>query len=104
MKPYKKRLQAGWNVGKGAKGDGEERRYAREEVAQALREMHADYLDRHRSAPTPNRRARLEHSIAWYERVIAEYDRAGRTYGYWHSALAKAKARLAELEKGLPKA
>lgn len=101
MRPYKKRLQAGWNVGKGAKGDGEERRYAREEITQSLREMHADYLDRHRAKPNPNWRARLEHRIAWYEQVIAERERTGRGFtsmAYWQDALVKARKKLAELK------
>lgn len=100
MHVYKKRLKAGWNCGKSAKGDGEERQYAKREIKEMIEECDEDFTYRYAKAGrTPNMQARLEHSIVWYEAVIARGDRHSDWFtSYARDALVKAKAKLAKLK------
>lgn len=100
MQAYKKRTKGNWKQGKGAKGDGEERQYARREIVQMLRELHADYREQYRKAGrTPNLKARLEYRICWYEEVLARHgERSDSFHSYMRDGLIKAKARLKNLK------
>lgn len=105
---YKKRMKGNWNQGKGCKGDDEERMYAKEEIRQALKEMDDDYQATYKKSKRKrNEKARLEHSIAWYEKVVAEDERRQREnpdrgswrcsfISYARDALRKAKKEYAE--------
>lgn len=75
---YKKRAKGNWMSGKGYKGDNEERQYAKTEVGEMLKEMDEDYSAPYKKGKRRrNERARLEHSIKWYEQSLAKYENMG---------------------------
>ena len=90
---YKKRLKGGWNQGKGCKGDGEERLYAKAEIRQFVKEMDEDYLQPYKkSKRARNDKARLEHKIAWCEQALSRRpDRGDWFYNWIKSDLEKAR-------------
>jgi len=81
---YKKRLKGHWTQGKRYKGDGEERAYAKEEIAEFLREMDADYLTPYKkSKRRRNEKARLLHRIAWCRAALERRKGMPRTNDFF---------------------
>lgn len=96
MNPYRKRLKAGWNVGKGAKGDGEERQYAKREIEQELAAAEESYLERHHKGKrTRNMRAHLEYRVKWYEAYLSTHPRIAKLNSWLYKSLQDAKEELA---------
>lgn len=97
---YKKRMKGNWTQGKGCKGDGEERMYAREEIRQFLKEMDEDYQAPYKkSKRRRNEKARLLHRIHWCEQALSRYkDRGyGDSFASWiRDDLRKAKKQYEE--------
>lgn len=84
---YKKRMKGNWRQGKGCKGDDEERMYAKQEIREALKEMDENYQATYRkSKRRRNEKARLEHSMEWYRKVIADEERRRREHPEWGSS------------------
>ena len=104
---YRKRDIGHWNQGKRCKGTRKayEREFVDKEIDEQIAELDPNYRTRHISKGNPNYIARLEHSIAWYERVIKEAKEREERHG-WRSSfrhwcqdsLIKAKKKLAELK------
>jgi hypothetical protein len=96
---YKKRMKGNWNQGKSCKGDGEERKYAVQEITQFLKEMDEDYqLPYKKAKRNRNDKARLEHRIAWYEQALQKYKEGHDTsFTHWiRHSLMKAKKEYEE--------
>ena len=101
---WKKRGQAGWTGRKTAKeiSKGSERQYGKQEVRQQLQEDFEgdDFRYTHQGKKVKNEQSRLENTIVWYERVIADHKM--RNYVSWcgdgwlESGLKKAKAKWQE--------
>ena len=68
---YKKRSKGNWRQGKGYKGDGKERVYAREDIVEDLRATHEDHRTPHKNKKK-NLKARLEYWITWYTQKLEE--------------------------------
>lgn len=102
MRAYRKRLKANWNVGKGAKGDGEERQYAKKEIQNMLAEAEDNFFHKYRKEKrTRNERARLEYQIKWYEEFIARRPGVKGVGAWFQESLEKAKAKLAKLNTSM---
>lgn len=69
---YKKRAKGSWNVGKSHKDDSSERAYAKNEIKQELKTEETD-LTRYKAKRKRNKKAKLEHLIAWYTQKIEEF-------------------------------
>lgn len=96
---YKKRLKGHWTQGKRYKGDGEERAFAKEEIAEFLREMDADYQAPYRKSKRKrNEKARLLHRIEWCRATLARHKTSGRAPSDWFSNWIRS-----DLEKALKK-
>lgn len=96
--PYKKRAKGSWNVGKGCKGDSEERAYAQREIEAELA-AHETGLTPHKGKRKKNKRASLEHTISWYEQTIQSREREGVSDSFTHYLRDGLKRALAQLKK-----
>lgn len=97
---YKKRAKGSWNVGKGCKGDSEERGYAQREIDEDLKAMDEEYLIPHKKKRKRNKKAQLEYRIDWYTQMVEKYDRDKRNtshLNYLRDGLKKAKEELQKL-------
>lgn len=101
MKAYKKRAKQSWNAGKRGKenSDPAERQFVKREILQAISEMDADYLHRHKGKRKRNDIARLQHRIKWYEERIEHH---ARTHSDWfwswaRDSIARDRKKLKEL-------
>lgn len=93
---YNKRMKASWQQGKGCKGDAEERQHAKKEIEDSIQHDVLERPVRHKGKRKRNKKASLEHTIAWYEQKIEEYERAGNRGSCLHmfrDSLRKARKR-----------
>jgi len=101
---WKKRGQAGWTGRKTAKNEtkGRERQYGEQEVRQQLQEDFEgdEFRYTYQGKKVKNEQSRLENTIAWYERVLADYKMRDYTScfgnGWLESGLKKAKTKWQE--------
>lgn len=101
-KPYIKRLKGNWRQGKDYKGDAEERRYAKEEIKQALAEADEDFKYRYQGNNVTNLKklakmklARLEYRVRYYEQQLLSKTWLGTNFAnYLRAELKKAKKQL----------
>ena len=99
MKPYRKRAKGSWNAGKGCKGDGPERQFSKREIQQQLAEAEENYLERYRKGPRKrNEKARLEYRVRWLAAHLEKYGNRSYCAGYFREELAKARAKLKEIQ------
>lgn len=94
--PYKKRAKGNWRQGKRYKGDAEERSHEYKEIETEL-DLDTTGLTRHRPKRKKNRRAILQHRIAWYERTIEYWERENKR-GYC-SHISSLREGLREAQK-----
>lgn len=99
-------MKGGWNCGKSAKGDGEERMRAKREIKAEIREAEADFVHRYKkSRRSRDREVSLRGRIEYYDQqytaaVVREND--GTWYSSWskqfyHKMLETARKQLREL-------
>jgi uncharacterized protein YxeA len=96
---YKKRLRSGWRQGKLYKSDSEERQFSKREIVRDIEEDRENYLYRHKGRRKRNVKASWEYRIDWYQKKIAEYERAGQK----SSVVPLFRTRLAELKEAYAK-
>lgn len=100
MAAYKKFMKASWNVGKHAKGDGEERLRGKREIKQEIVEAEAGFQHRYiKSRRNRNKRVSLESRIQQYDaRYTAAVVRdSSWAKEYYCKELVKARKQLREL-------
>ena len=91
-------MRGNWSEGKRYKGDGEERAYAKAEIAQFLREMDENYQTTYKkSKRSRNEKARLLHRIEWCRAALARHKDASGSSGWF------VKWIRADLEQALKK-
>ena len=104
---YKKRARSGWCDGKGYKDQANrsERTYAKEEINREMKEFESGegFLYKHLSRKKLTKEQKLDKNIAWYEKVIEEYDRpnmADRANDSWFSRTLRSwKRHLKKLKE-----
>lgn len=94
---YKKRDKGHWNQGKAYKGTrkAKEREYVKREIKQQIDEQDPSFRYP-RYTHTPNKKAQLEHKIAWYQRHIDEYKKRD---GFWKNWANWARDSLRKYRK-----
>lgn len=106
MKAYRKRAKGSWNVGKGAKGDGEERQFSKLEIREAIATDEEAYLEKYRKGKrNRNEKARLEYRVQYYEALVRGWEARGtseRMMTYFRNELSEAKKGLSEFTKKFP--
>jgi hypothetical protein len=100
---YNKRQKGGWNGGKANKGNrkAREREYVKKDIKQQIDEQDPEYRV-HYNKRTPNRKARLEYEVGFYERLIKKYkdNKINSRFANWfRDSLRKAKKKLKELNE-----
>ena len=96
---YNKRMKGNWQQGKGCKGDAEERQHAKKEIDDAVIHDLEGQPVRHKGKRKRNKKASLEHVIAWYTQKVEEWERSGQSSGtvnFFRDSLKKAKKRYEE--------